>query len=230
MIKENYFATYTPSEEKANVITHGFGVLLSFIALAFLIYYSLQNHILINIVSSIIFGLSLVTLYCSSTLYHACKGKPINEIGSLLSSKKRFFRILDHSSIYILISGSYTPLVMIPLHNRTSYTICIILWSCSLICIALKFFFVNSFKILSTISYVGMGWAALFILKSLYQTLPLESFAFVIIGGFFYTFGLSFYFLKKIPYHHAVWHLFVMAGSTFHFFAVVLILKSLGSH
>ncbi len=226
MIKENYVANYTPAEEKANALSHGFGAFLSLIALGFLTYYSLQTNSLLYIITSIVFGVSLVILYTASTVYHSCKGHSTKELGTFMSSKKRFFRVIDHSSIYILISGSYTPFLLISLHNKTGYILCAILWISSLIGITLKFFFVNSFKIISTLIYLGMGWSVVFVVKTIYLSVPFNSFALIALGGFFYTSGLIFYLRKKIPYNHTIWHFFVMAGSICHFFSLLIILQN----
>ena len=222
MLKQNYTAHYSPSEETANVITHFIGTVLSFIAILFLIHFSLKTNSLVCLISSIVFGVSLLTLYSASTLYHSIKINP--EVMSHIIRKKNF-RIFDHSSIYILISGSYTPFLLIPLHNHTAYFLCAALWLCTLLCISLKLFFVNSFKILSTLSYVGMGWSSLFVMNLLYKSIPISSFSLIILGGLFYTSGLVFYLRKKMSYHHAIWHVFVLAGSICHFFALITILK-----
>ena len=226
MIHKNNIPQYTPQEETANVVTHSFGILLSLISLVILIFYSLKTNSLVCLVSSIIFALSMLILYSASTLYHSCKINP-----DILSHsvRKKNLRIFDHSSIYILISGSYTPFLLIPFHNHLSYFICAGLWICSLICISLKLFFVNSFKILSTLSYVAMGWTALFILKSLYHSVPLSAFSFIILGGIFYTSGVYFYLKKKVEYYHAIWHLFVLAGSLSHVIALIFILKNMSA-
>lgn len=223
MVKQNYTAHYTPSEERANVITHFIGIVFSLISFIFLLYYSVKTDSEICIFSSIVFAVSMLTLYTASTLYHSIKTTP-NALH--LVARKKNFRIFDHSSIYILISGSYTPFLLIPLHNKTASMLCVALWLCTFVCISLKLFFVNSFKILSTLSYVIMGWSSVFVMNLMYKSVPGLSFALIVLGGIFYTSGLIFYLRKKLLFHHAIWHVFVMAGSISHFFALLVILKN----
>jgi len=201
---------YSSKEEKFNVISHGFGLLLSVVALILLILKSLKHQDKIYLITSVIYGLSLIILYAASTFYHASK-KP--EIRYKLN-------IFDHASIYVLIAGTYTPFSLITLNGWVGWTIFGVSWGLAFIGIILKLFFTGKYDKASTIAYVLMGWVIIFAIKPLIDSLSLQGLVWLFIGGFFYTFGAFLYSKEKIKYNHAIFHIFVLLGSFAHFMAV----------
>lgn len=166
----------------------------------------------ITIISCIIFGISAICLYLASTLYHNEKNE----------KKRQKLKIFDHSSIYLLIAGSYTPFLLITLKGQIGTLIFIAVWSIALIGIILKFFFTGRLSIVSTISYVLMGWIIVFAFKPLSVNLSAEGLFWLVAGGIAYTLGAVLYQIKKIPYNHAVFHIFTVFGTISHFLAVLL--------
>ncbi|WP_153735486.1 PAQR family membrane homeostasis protein TrhA [Aquibacillus halophilus] len=204
--------TFTQKEELAHAITHGFGVLISIVGLILLIIFSSLQGDAWQIVSSIIFGVTMLLMYIASTVSH---GLPAGKW-------KDIFQIFDHSSIYLFIAGSYTPLLLVPLRSELGWTLFGIVWGIALIGIVFKIFFVQKFLVLSTVFYVLMGWMIIFAWGPLTDVLPTSGLLYLIIGGVLYTVGSIFYVWRSFYYHHAVWHLFVIAGSVFHFFTIFL--------
>ena len=203
---------YKLGEEIANSITHGVGVLLSVAALVLVIIFSVKDKNPTYLASSMVFGLSLIVLYSASTIYHAIPYK----------KPKAILKVLDHSAIYILIAGTYTPFSLITLKGKIGYTILTLVWSIAILGILLQIFLKKKNRILSTLLYVGMGWVVIFAFKPLEASLPPNGLNLLVAGGLAYTFGAVFYVIKKVPYFHMVFHLFVLAGSIFHFFCVLL--------
>lgn len=197
-------------EEVMNAVTHGIGTLLSVAGLVLLTVLAYLHGDIWHIVSFSIYGTTLVLLYLASTLYHSFTNERI----------KRIFKILDHSAIYLLIAGTYTPFTLVPLHGVLGWTVFGVVWGLALIGIVLKVFFAGRFNIISTLCYLGMGWFIVFAIKPLIATVPALGMTWLLVGGLFYTLGSIFYLWKKIPYNHAIWHLFVLAGSISHFIAV----------
>ena len=151
-------------------------------------------------------------MYASSTVYH-----------SLSNPKaKHLFRIVDHASIYLLIAGSYTPFVLVTLKGSLGWTMFTIIWSLAFAGVLFKLFFVHKFELLSTIIYLLMGWMALIVIKPLYQLLPSGGLAYIVEGGLCYTVGVIFFIWERLKFSHVLWHLFVLAGSSCHFLAVLL--------
>ncbi|MCL4408109.1 MAG: hemolysin III family protein [Thermotogae bacterium] len=214
---------YTIGEEIANAVTHGIGTLLAIAALVLLVIFSSIYGNAWYVVSFSIYGSSLVILYTMSTIYHALpRGKA-----------KDIFEIFDHSSIFLLIAGTYTPFELITLRGSVGWTLFGITWGMAIIGILFKVFFVKKFVVLSTLIYIIMGWMIVFAIKPLFEKLPIDGIVFLVIGGIFYTLGTVFYIRRKMKYHHAVWHLFVIGGSAMHFFAIlfyVLPLMSILKH
>jgi hemolysin III len=210
MPKSQDVVQYTLLEDTLNSITHGAGVLFSIIGLILLIAFSSRYGQINHIISCTIFGTALVLLYTASTLYHSSR-KP---------TVKHFFKIVDHSCIYVLIAGTYTPFMLVVIRGSLGWAIFAIVWSLTILGIVFKVFFVNRFRIISTIAYLAMGWLIIFAIKPLFQTLPGEGIAWLVAGGLAYTMGIVFYIWKKLPFNHAIWHLFVLAGSICHFMAV----------
>jgi hemolysin III len=199
-------------EEIFNSITHGVGALISIIGLILLILFSSFYGQTSHVVSCTIFGIALVMLYTASTLYHSCRQQNI----------KHVFKILDHSCIYVLIAGTYTPFMLIIVRGVLGWTIFVIVWSLTILGIVFKAFFVNRFKIVSTVAYILMGWLIIFAIKPMFNGLPGQGIIWLIAGGLAYSLGTIFYGWKKLPFNHAIWHVFVLAGSTCHFIAVLV--------
>jgi hemolysin III len=203
-------AVSTRKEELANAITHGLGAVLAIAGLVLLIVLAVINGSTLQVVSFTVFGATMVMLYLASTLYHSIPHQ----------RAKVFFRKVDHMSIFLLIAGTYTPFCL-SLHNWIGWTMFGLIWGCALVGIVLKAFFTGKKELLSTILYVVMGWLGILIFKQLYDTIPFSSFVFLILGGVFYTAGTFFFIKDKTRYFHSIWHLFVLAGSTAHFFSVI---------
>jgi len=201
---------YSLREEIANAITHGIGAILSIVALIVLIIFSAKYGDTWHLISFSIYGISLVILYFSSTLLHAIQNIKI----------KNKFEVMDHAAIYLLIAGTYTPFLLVPLRGTLGWTIFGIVWGLALVGIILKLFFVKRFIVLSTICYILMGWIIVVAIKPLYEALSFPGMMWLVAGGLLYTFGTIFFLWRKIPYHHAIWHLFVLAGSAAHFITV----------
>jgi len=200
-------------EEILNSLTHFIGFVLSIIALVVLIRKSLGYSEISYIVGFSIYGASLILLYMASTLYHCVpKGKIKDKL-----------KIFDHSAIYILIAGSYTPIALIVLKGRTGLILLITVWSIALFGVIFKLFFSKKFKILSTIMYLIMGWLVVFAIKPLIHNLNVISLSFLIAGGITYSLGTIFYLWKNLKFNHAIWHLFVLGGSICHFFSMYYI-------
>lgn len=204
-------APYSFLEEVFNSVTHGVGILVSIAALVLMVIFSYRYGSALHIVSAAVFGTTLVLLYTASTLYHSFQ-KP---------RLKRVFKIMDHSCIYALIAGTYTPFVLVTLRGALGWTIFGIVWSLTVLGILFKVFFINRFKIISTLAYVFMGWIIVVALKPLVHALPGSAIAWIVAGGVIYTLGTIFYSWKKIPFNHAIWHSFVLAGSACHVCAVM---------
>ena len=167
-----------------------------------------------HIVAYSIYGSTLIMLYLASTLYHSFpEGKG-----------KNILRIIDHSSIFLLIAGTYTPLTLILLRGNWGWTLFVLVWGIALIGILLKIICLNKLKYVSTLLYLVMGWLVMLVIKPLLAVINKPSLIFLIIGGLLYTSGIFFYSSKKIKYNHAIWHLFVLGGSICHFFTVLYLL------
>ena len=202
--------SYPSTEEKLNVLTHGLGLILSFIGLYLLLIKAGDMTKTTHKISLVIYGLSLIILYAASTFYHASK-EP---------EKRRKLNIFDHASIYILIAGSYTPFALITLEGKTGWWLLGIIWSIALAGVVLKLFYTGKFEKLSTIVYVIMGWIAVFAMKPLIENLDREGLYWLIAGGLFYTIGAIFYSSSKLKYNHAIFHVFVLLGSLSQFIAI----------
>ncbi|PYF04702.1 PAQR family membrane homeostasis protein TrhA [Ureibacillus chungkukjangi] len=188
-------------EELWNAITHGIGLFISIPACVILIILAVQKGSTVQIVSNSVFGASLVLLFLMSTLLH-----------SMPEKYKRFFSILDHSSIYILIAGSYTPFLLVAVDGVFGIVLLCTIWSIAIFGVVFKCLFIHKFETFSLILYIVMGWLIIFAIKPLYQFLQFDGFTVLLAGGLLFTFGSIFYAWRKIPYNHAIWHLFVIAG------------------
>ncbi len=204
-------ATYYPYfEEKLNIISHGLGFLLSIVASVLLVVYASIDGNVWHIVSYSIYGGSLILLYLASTLYHSAKKPKLR--GRL--------QIFDHAAIYVLIAGTYTPFTLVTLNGTIGWVMFGVTWTFALTGIILKIIFTGRFNVLSTIMYVFMGWIVVFAIKPLIHNLPFEGLMWLFAGGISYTVGAILYSIKKIPYNHAIFHLFVLVGSFCHFMAI----------
>jgi hemolysin III len=209
-LKKNGITYYDLTEEKVNIITHAIGLILSVVALVFLIIHASFNGNVWHIVSFTIFGSSLILLYSASTLYHYSKSPNI----------RRKLNILDHASIFILIAGTYTPFTLVTLKGALGWTIFGISWGIAILGVVLKLFYTGRYDKLSTIAYVVMGWIIIFAVKPLISNLPLNGLLWLLGGGIFYTTGAILYSLKNIKFNHAIFHIFVLLGSFSHFMAI----------
>ena len=188
-------------EELWNAITHGIGLVISIPACVILILLAVQSGSAVQIVSFSVFGGSLVLLFLMSTLLH-----------SMPEKYKRFFSILDHSSIYILIAGSYTPFLLIAIDGVLGIVLLCIIWAIAVFGVVFKCLFIHKFETFSLILYIAMGWLIIFAIKPLYEFLQFDGFTVLLAGGLLFTLGSIFYAWRKLPYNHAIWHLFVIAG------------------
>ena len=202
---------YTLREEIFNASIHGIGVGFGITALVILLVFSVQQNDIWKIVSSALFGSSLIIMYSASTLYH-----------SFFKSRwKSLFKILDHAAIYFLIAGSYTPFALVTLRGDFGWILFGVVWGLALFGVLFKIFFVYRFKIVSIASYLLMGWLAVLAIVPLYHHLARGGLFWLILGGLCYTFGAVFYLWKSAKYTHTIWHVFVVAGSVCHFFSVL---------
>ena len=200
------------AEWVANSVTHGLGFVASLVALPVLIVASLRDGDALRVTGAVIFGISLVLLYGASTVYHSFPHSP----------RRRTLRVIDHSAIFILIAGSYTPFMLGPLRGTLGYTMLAVVWSMAAAGIIMKAFHGFGRPALTAIPYVAMGWLCAIATKPLIQQVGAAGLWWLLAGGLFYTGGVVFYATdSRVRYGHAVWHLFVLAGSTCHFFAVL---------
>lgn len=200
-----------PIQEKLNAISHGIGVFLGVVWLILLIIFN-TNKTSWSLFSIIVYGVSIIVLFTASTLYHSIT----NEI------KKHKFRIVDHISIYGLIAGTYTPVLLITLLDSKGWLLFYIVWGIAAFGVVLKLFFTGRFEIFSTLLYLVMGWLIVFDFSNLAHAIGSNGILFLFSGGLSYTVGIIFYAIDKIPYNHVIWHLFVLAGAIFHFFMIFL--------
>ena len=201
---------YSDSEEQLNIWSHGLGLLASIIVFPFLLKKAFSYSDFWEIASFIIYAFSLIILYAASTFYHAAK-KP---------KKRRMLNIFDHAAIYVLIAGSYSPFCLVALKSYLGFYMFIAVWVFASTGIVLKLFFTGRFDKISTAMYLLMGWQVLFFMKPLIAALTSFSLNLLIAGGIFYTVGAILYSLKKMPYNHAIFHVFVLLGSVSHFTAL----------
>jgi hemolysin III len=204
----------TQKEEILNAITHGIGALLAIAGLVILVVFSSMEGTPWHITSFAVFGSALVLLYTISALYHALTGMRI----------KTLLRKLDHMAIFFLIAGTYTPFCLIVLNGWVGWTLFGVVWACAAAGIVLKVFSTGRYEILSTALYVAMGWIVVLFIKPVFSATSIEGFILLIAGGAFYSIGVIFFVKDKVKYFHGIWHVFVLAGSTFHFFSVLTLL------
>ncbi len=202
---------YTIAEEIAHAITHGVGLVLSIGALTILVVFASLRGDAWHIVSTSIYGSTLVVLYAASTFYHALSAP----------GAKAVFRILDHAAIYLLIAGTYTPFTLVNLRGGWGWALFGVVWGLALLGIVMEAVASRRVRALSVVLYLGLGWLAAIAVKPLLDSVAVGGLVLMLLGGLAYSGGVCFYVWRKLPYHHAIWHLFVMAGSICHFFAVL---------
>ncbi|WP_299672769.1 hemolysin III family protein [uncultured Tenacibaculum sp.] len=210
MQSRNKVSEYSKEEEYLNVLTHAIGLFASCIAFPFLIF---KACCYVNVwyqISFIIYGISLITLYAASTFYHKATD-PV---------KRKRLKVFDHAAIFMLIAGSYTPFCLVALKSDLGLRMFLIVWTFALVGIIFKLFFTGKLKHVSTVMYVLMGWLVVFFIQPLMESLSTEGINYLIGGGVFYTIGAILYSIKKIPFNHAIFHVFVLLGSLCHFWAI----------
>ncbi len=210
-------SSYSLGEEIANAITHGLGWLLSAVGTGVLLTLAVRAGGTARVVSVLVFGLSLILLYAASTLYHALP----------YPRAKKLFKTFDHAAIYLLIAGSYTPLALVNIGGLTGWSLFAGVWSLALAGVLITVFGKGR-KWLELTLYLGMGWAVVVVLPKLIASVNPLGLKLLIAGGLSYTVGVFFYVLKRVPYSHMIWHIFVLGGSVLHFLAIVfgVVLKS----
>lgn len=201
---------YSVSEEVAHALTHGIGAVLSIVGLVFMLVWAMAYGDTWHVVSAAIYGASLILLYTASTLYHAFPWP----------RAKYFFQQLDHAAIFVLIAGTYTPFALVNLRGPWGWSLLAVVWSIALIGVIIELGMKTRIKWLSLSLYLGMGWMALIVIKPMLDTVDSVGLILLLAGGLAYSFGVIFYVWKSLKYHHAIWHLFVLAGSILHFFSV----------
>jgi hemolysin III len=202
---------YTFGEELAHGLTHGVGALLSIAGLTILVAKAAVWGKPLHVVASAIFGASMVLMYTASTLFHSIP----------LPATKRVLRVIDHSLIYVLIAGTYTPYTLITLHGPWGWSLFGVTWGLAVVGIVFKIFTTGRFEILSLGVYLAMGWCGVTAVQPLLHALSPGGLWLLLAGGLSYSFGVVFYAWQRLPYHHAIWHAFVLAGSLFHYFSVL---------
>lgn len=199
-------------EEIANSVTHGLGLLAGIAGTVVLVALAAERGETWQVVSAAVYGTTLVALYGASTLYHALKGTKVRET----------LRLLDHCAIYLLIAGTYTPIALVGIPGGWGWAIFGSVWALATAGIAFKIFSGGRFSPISTGAYVAMGWLCIVAIKPIFEALPTGALVWLLAGGLAYTAGMIFYHSKRVPYSHAVWHLFVVAGSVCHYLAIAL--------
>ncbi|MDX9722244.1 MAG: hemolysin III family protein [Myxococcota bacterium] len=201
---------YSPAEERANALTHLLGVILAVAALALLPTYAALDGDPWHIVSCTIYGVTQLALYSTSTIYHW-----VSE-----PERKARWRHLDHAAIFLLIAGTYTPFTLVSLRGPWGWTVFGIVWGLAVVGIGMQTLLLRTKGWVTALPYIAMGWVIVIAIEPLIEALPTGGLYFLVAGGLAYTLGAVFYAWRSLPYHHAIWHLFVMAGSGLHFGAV----------
>ncbi len=199
------------SDELANSLTHGLGLALSLTGAPILIILAVLHGNAWSIVGCSVYAASLIVLYSCSTLYHSFRGPRV----------KRFFRIADHAAIYLLIAGTYTPFTLVNLRGGWGWALFGTVWALAVLGVVWKALFVERFVVVSTIIYIMMGWLVLIAVRPLFMFVPIHGILWLVAGGLLYTAGTIFFGWNRCPYNHAIWHVFVVAGSVCHYFAIM---------
>lgn len=202
---------YSKAEEIMNAVTHGIGIALSIAGLVILVVFAALYGDAWKVVASSIYGASMIVLYTASTLYHS--------FSKTKAAKK--LNMFDHISIYYLIAGSYTPFMLVNLRGAWGWSIFGVIWACAITGTILKIIYGNNFRKISTVIYLAMGWMILIAIYPFVKNVELGGVILLAAGGLSYSFGVIFYKWKSLPFNHAIWHLFVLAGTVLQFFAVL---------
>ncbi|MFN8443447.1 MAG: hemolysin III family protein [Caldilineaceae bacterium] len=210
-ITQPHVSRYSTGEEIANSITHGLGIVLSIAGLAVMAAFASLFGSVWHIVSCSIYGATQILLYTASTLYHSIP----------LPRAKAVLRHLDHSAIFIFIAGTYTPFTLVNLRGVWGWTIFAIVWAVALVGILLQGHLIRQKALITVLPYIAMGWIMIIGVKPMLNSVAPGGLALLAAGGLAYMLGCIFYVWRRIPYHHAIWHVFVLAGSAFHYFAVL---------
>lgn len=212
-VKTAASASYSVGEEIANAVTHGVAALLSVAGLAVLVSFAALYSGSAQVVAAVsVFGASMIFLYTASTLYHAIPNP----------RAKKVLQVLDHSMIYVLIAGSYTPFCLITLKGLTGIVLCIVVWLLAIIGISLQSVLLKKSDWINCLLYLTMGWLVIFVIEPVTQNLQTTGLWLLVAGGLAYSLGIIFYIWEKLPYSHAIWHAFVFAGTALQFFSVLL--------
>ena len=198
-------------EEQLNAVSHGFGALLGVFGLVLLLIFN-SHKTNWSLFSIVVYGLTIILLFSASTMYHSVS-KP---------SKKHYCRIVDHISIYFLIAGTYSPVLLITLEQSRGWPLFWTVWGIAAFGVVLKLFFTGRFEIFSTLLYLVMGWLIVFDFSNLSEHIGTNGVLLLFSGGLFYTLGIVFYIIERIPYNHVIWHFFVLGGAISHFFMILL--------
>lgn len=203
-------AEYTVAEEVAHSVTHGLGILFSITALTMMVAYSSMNGDVWQVVASSIYGATLIIMYSASTLYH----------GIFHIRTKALLKQLDHAAIYLLIAGTYTPYFLVSLRDSSVWYLFSVIWTLAILGVIFEFVHIKFLKKISLVLYLGMGWLAVFLIPTMMETIEPEGLDLLLAGGIAYSLGVIFYVWNKLPFNHAIWHLFVLAGSVLHFCSI----------
>ena len=203
---------YTPAEEWANCYTHGAGALLAMLATLWMILEAIDQGGIWHLLGVSVFGASMIFMYTVSTLYH----------GIHAPAPKQVLRLLDHSAIFVLIAGTYTPFTLVNLHGPWGWSLLALVWSLAIVGVALELSPLRRLRAVMVTLYVVMGWSVVVAVEPLLDAVESAGLLLLLLGGIAYTVGIGFYVWRRLGYHHAIWHLFVLAGSTLHVFAVLL--------
>ena len=201
---------YPSAEERINIASHAVGLLLSIAGLLALVARALLHGNTLQLVSCSVFAVSMITLYTASVAYHSARAPVL----------RTRLRTVDHAAIYVLIAGTYTPFALVTLQGTAGWVLFGVIWGMAVTGIALKLFFTGRYKLFSTLMYVFMGWLIVFFIKPLVASFPPAGLAWLLAGGIAYTLGAVLYSIPRVPFHHAVFHVFVLLGTTCHFVAV----------
>ncbi len=207
-----YVVPYSKAEDLANALSHGLGIILGVIGLILMMQLAVEQSHTVKLISAIIYGVSIILLFMTSTFYHSFK-QP---------QTKRLWKIFDHCAIYLLIAGTYTPFLLISLAGDWSFWSMSIIWTLALFGIFFKIFFQHRFPKISLFTYLFMGWLMVAAGAEFIETVSTEGLLLLALGGLLYTVGAIFYVWKKLPFNHAIWHVFVLIAAVSHFFSIYL--------
>ena len=210
-INHTIVPAYSAAEEIANALTHGVGTLIAAGAFIYIMAIMPADYTVLQKTGAMAYGISLILMFLTSTLYHAAKKTSVKDV----------LKRLDHSAIYLLIAGTYTPLLTISLHGLSAKVLLILIWSAAFAGIIFKAFFAGRFKWFSVTTYLAMGWAAVFVIYELFLVMAPPGFLLLLVGGAAYSIGVIFYVNKAIAFNHTIWHCFVLIGALSHCWLII---------